>query len=90
MSNTGLVVGCGLSSIPQVAGEDELQSKELTQDVACRQLPVYHRACVDGFVQDVDATVPIDMGAVNFIVPDRLFRKIVKTTAQQYTAATAS
>ena len=34
-SNTGLVGSCALSSIPQVAGEDELQSKGLNQGVAC-------------------------------------------------------
>ena len=76
VSNTGLLGSCALSSTPQVAGEDELQSKGLTQDVLHRQLPVYHGVYVDGCVQAVDATPIIDMGAVNSIVSHRLFRKI--------------
>ena len=76
VSNTGLVGSCALSSAPQVAGEDELQSKGLTQDVAHRQLPVYQRIYVDGFVQGVDATLTIDTGTLNSTVLQRLFRKI--------------
>ena len=76
VSNTGLVDSCAPSSIPQVAGEDELQSQGLTQDVVHRQLPVYHGAYVDRFVQGVDATLTIDMGTVYSIVSHRLFRKI--------------
>ena len=76
VSNKGLAGSCALSSNPQVAGEDEQQSKGPTQDVACRQLPVYCGAYVDGFVKGVDANITIDMGAVNSIVLHRLFRKI--------------
>ena len=76
VSNKGLVGSCAFSSTSQVAVEGELQSKGLTQDVACRPLPVYHRAYVDGLVQGVDATLTIYMGAVNSIVSPRLFRKI--------------
>ena len=76
VSNAGLVGSCALSSTPQVAGEDELQSKGLTQDVAHRKLPVYHGAYVDRFAQGVNATLTIDMGAVNAIVSHRLFRKV--------------
>ena len=47
VNNTGLMGSCALSSSPQVAGEDELQSKGLTQDVACRQLLLYYGAYVD-------------------------------------------
>ena len=36
VSNTGLAGSCALNNTPQVAGEDELESKGLTQDVACR------------------------------------------------------
>ena len=43
------VGSCALSSTPQVAGEDELQSKGLTHDVAHRQLPVHHGSYVGGF-----------------------------------------
>ena len=64
------------SSVHQV----ELQSRGLTQNVAHRQLPVYHRAYVDGFVQGVDATLTVDTGAVNSIVID-YSRKLVKATA---------
>ena len=78
VSNTGLANSCAPSSITQVAGEDELWSRELPQDVAHTQLHVYCRAYVDGFVQGVDATLTIDMGAANSIVPLRLFRKISK------------
>ena len=74
---------CALSSTPQVAGEDELQSKGLTQDVAHKQLPVCHGAYVDGFVQGVDATLTIDMGAVNSIISHRLFRKISEDDSSQ-------
>ena len=83
VSGTGLVSSCAPSSTPQVAGEDELQSQGLTQDVVCRQLPLYHGAYVDGFVQGVDATLTIDMGAVNSIVSHRLFRKISKDHCPQ-------
>ena len=58
-----------------MAGDDELQSRGLMQDVAHRQLPVYHGVYVDGFIQGVDFTLTIDMGAVNSIVSYRLFRK---------------
>ena len=75
VSNTGLVDSCAPSSIPQVAGEDELQSRGLTQDVAYRQLPVCCGAYVGGFVQGVDATLTIDMDAANSIVSHQLFRK---------------
>ena len=87
-SNTGLVGSCALSSTPQVAGEDELQSKGLTQDVACRQLPVYCRANIDGFVQGVDATLTIDIGAGNSIVSHRIFRKISEDHCPQLAKAT--
>ena len=76
VSNMGLTGSCALSSIPHMAGEGELKSSGLTQDVAHRWLSVYHRAYVDGFVQGVDATLTIDTGAVNSIVSHRLFRKI--------------
>ena len=59
------------SSVHQVG----LQSRGLTQNVAHRQLPVYHRAYVDGLVQGVDATLTVDTGAVNSIVSHRLFKK---------------
>ena len=39
---------------------------------------MYCGAYVDGFFQGVDATLTIDMGAVNSIVSHRLFRKISK------------
>ena len=58
-----------------MAGEDELESRELTQDVACRQLHVNHGAYVSGFIQGVDATLTIDTGAVNSIISYKLFRK---------------
>ena len=37
---------------------------------------MYHGACVDGFVQGVDATLTIDAGVVNSIVSHILFREI--------------
>ena len=61
-----------------MAGEDELQSRELTQDLACRQLPVHHGAYVDGSVQGVDATLTTDIGTVSSIISHKLFRKISK------------
>ena len=65
-----------------MAGEDELQSQGLTQDVVCRQLPMYCRAYVDGFVQGVDATLTIDTGAVNSIESHiDYLDKLVKITA---------
>ena len=76
VNNTRLVGSCALSSIPQGAGEDELQSRELAQDVVHRQLPVYHGAYVNRFIQGVNATLTIDMGAANSTVSHRLFRKI--------------
>ena len=78
VSNTGLVGSCALSSIPHVAGEGDLLSRGLTQDIAHRELPMYHRTYVDGFVQGVDATLTIDMGTVSSIVSHRLFREISK------------
>ena len=54
----------------------ELQSRGLTQDVDCRQLPVYHGAYVGGFVQGVGATLTVDTEAVNSIVSHSLFKKI--------------
>ena len=75
VSNTELVGSCALHSTPQVAAKDELQSKRLTQDVACRPLPVYCWVYVEGFIQGVDATLTVDMGAVNPIVSHRLFRR---------------
>ena len=64
VSNMGLAASCALGSIPQVAGEDELQSRGLTRDVAHRQSPVYHGAYVDGFVQgdhpQLAKTAPVD------------------------------
>ena len=83
VSNTELVGSCALSSTPQVAGEEELQPKGLTQDVACRKLPVYCWAYVDGFVQGVKATVTVDMGAVNSIISHRLLRQISKDHCSQ-------
>ena len=71
------------SSVHQV----ELQSKGLTQDVAHRQLPVYHRAYVDGFVQGVDATLTVDTGVVNSIVSHRLFHKISRDYCPELTKA---
>ena len=76
VSDTGLVDSCAPSSTPHVAGEDELQSQGLTQDVVCRQLPIYCRLYVDRFVQGVDASITIDMGVVNSLVSHILFRKI--------------
>ena len=71
------------SSVHQV----ELQSRGLTQNVAHRQLPVYHGAYVDGFVQGVDATLTVDTGAVNSIVSHRLFKKISKGHCPKLTKA---
>ena len=71
------------SSVHQV----ELQLRGLTQNVAHRQLPVYHRAYVDGFVQGVDATLTVDTGAVHSIVSHRLFKKISKGHCPKLTKA---
>ena len=65
----------------------ELQSRGLTQDVACRQLPAYHGAYVNGFVQGVDAILNIDTGAVNSIVSHRLFKKISRDHCPKLTKA---
>ena len=71
------------SSVHQV----EFQLRGLTQNVACRQLPVYCGAYVDGFVQGVDATLTVDTGAVNSIVSHRLFKKISKGHCPKLTKA---
>ena len=71
------------SSVHQV----ELQLRGLTQDVAHKQLPVYHGAYVDGFVQGVDATLTVDTGAVNSIVSHRLFKKISRDHCPKLTKA---
>ena len=83
VGNTRLAGSCAHDSITQVAGEDELQSGGLSQDVAHRWLPVYHSTYVDGIVQGVDATLTIDMGAMNSIVSHRVFRNISKDHCSQ-------
>ena len=69
------------------AHQVELQLRGLTQDVTCRQLPVYHRVYVDGFVQGVGATLRVDTGAVNTIVSHRLFKKISRDHCPKLTKA---
>ena len=71
------------SSVHQVG----LQSRGLTQDFVHRQLPVYCRACVDRFVQGVDATLTVDTGAVNSIVSHRLFKKFSRNHCPKLTKA---
>ena len=54
----------------------EAISKEVTQETARRQLPMYQGAYIDGFIQGIDATLTIDTGACDTIVSCRLFEKI--------------
>ena len=90
---TGVVEPC--SSEPESIGANNsssvhqvgLQLRGLTQNVAHKQLPVYHGAYVDGFVQGVDATLTVDTGAVNSIVSHRLFEKISKGHCPELTKA---
>ena len=46
----------------------EAISKEVAQETARRQLPVYQGAYIDGFIQGVDATLRVDTRACDMIV----------------------
>ena len=64
-----------------------LQLRGLTQNVACRQLPVYHGVYVDRLVQGIDTTLTVDTGAVNSIVSHRLFKKFSRNHCPKLTKA---
>ena len=48
----------------------------IAQEAARWQLPVYRGAYIEGFVQEVDATLTVDTGACDTMVSHRLLEKI--------------
>ena len=65
-----------ISSLEQSKLVTATTPKEVAQEAARRQLPVYQRVYIDGFVQGIDASLTIDTGACGMIVSHWLFDRM--------------